>query len=162
MSYKTTGIFFRKFSKFWRLGGIFENFKNLSNSFIFNFLEQTNTAFERSWIEEQDSGLIFWVYLKNVIFPKITEIFNFRLKRKNDPRILFLSSRASEWCICLFKNWTWRNKRNFLNFRKFPPVSRISKILGNPQCNLVANKITFRMVYNLLILTVLVMELLPF
>ena len=51
---------FWKFSKFWALGGIFENFQNPPNFFIFNFLEQTNVSFERSWREEQDSGVIFY------------------------------------------------------------------------------------------------------
>ena len=39
---------FRKFSKLWELEGIFENLKNSSYSFIFNFFEQTNTSFKGS------------------------------------------------------------------------------------------------------------------
>ena len=94
---------FWKFSKFWALGGIFENFKNPSNSLIFNFLEQTNISFERSWREEQDSGVIFhflwWInFFRNFLF-----FFIFGLKLKNDLWILFLSSRPFKWYFCLFQ-----------------------------------------------------------
>ena len=49
---------FWKKLKLWALGGVFENFKNPSNSFIFSSFQQTNTSFKRSWGEEQDFGVI--------------------------------------------------------------------------------------------------------
>ena len=85
-----------------------------SDSFIFNFLNQTKDDFDQTntsfkGLEEGNKILgSFLLFVKNVIFAKITEIFNFRLKRKNDSRILFLSSRPFKWCICLFKR-KWRN-----------------------------------------------------
>ena len=71
-------------------------------------------------------GTRFWahflVYVKNVIHLKITEIFNFRLKRKNYPRILFLlSSRPLNDEFFCSKKLKIRELDGLLKFSKIPP-----------------------------------------
>ena len=134
----------------------------MSNSFIFNFLEQANTSFKKSWREEQDSGLIF-LFREKCDFSENYQNFKFSVKTKKipqNPAPLF----NTFWMMYLFiqKSWKLGNWTNFWNFRKFSPATRISKISWRNQCSLVAHKISFRMVYNLFILTIIVMELLPF
>ena len=53
--------FYGKFLEFCGLGGNFEDFKNSAHFSInlFNFFEQPNTSFKRSWREEKNSGVIF-------------------------------------------------------------------------------------------------------
>ena len=116
---------FWKFFKILRAGGDFRKFQKSvqflnfqpfgTNKYIIQKVLKRGTRFRAH----------FLVFVKNVIFLKSTKIYNYRLKRKNDPRILFLSSRPFEWCICLFKKK--------LKIEELDEFSKFSKIPSNPQ-----------------------------
>ena len=113
---------FWKICKILRAGGIFENFKNLSNSFIFIFFLNKQIHHLKGLGERNKILGSFVSFCEKCNFSENYWNFEFSVKMKKRPQNpvpLF----KTFWMMYLFvqKIWKWRNKTKF---SKIPPSSQ--------------------------------------